>query len=170
LQLFCAFVCSNKQKTHLEHGVASKSRDRSWDVGSSAERHDGDHSKTAVVELGILLLLECLGGDVGEVNRRENDSGQISALGVMRALDLCDDLGKEDGEVDLRAAGLGHGGPGVEGLHGRKVGEGDALGGGEHSWEVPSGGLDEVAGGGEHGAAGVLELGGAEPGEGLLGS
>lgn len=86
----------------------------------------------------------------------------------MSALGLGDELSEEDGEDDLLLAGIGDGGPGIEGLHGRKRLEGDVLGGGEHAGEVEAGALDEVAGGGKHGASSVLELGGTEPGQGGL--
>mmetsp|Transcript_37589 Transcript_37589/g.76678 ORF Transcript_37589/g.76678 Transcript_37589/m.76678 type:complete len:225 (-) Transcript_37589:72-746(-) len=156
--------------TSLEHGVADEGGDRSGDVGGGNERHDGDHGEAAVVELSILLLLEGGRIDAGEVDGGEDDGGEVSTLGVVGSVGLGDDLGKEDGEVDLGLAGVGDGSPGIQGLHGRKGLERDAVGGGEHAGEVAPGGLDQVPGGGEHGDAGVLELGRAEPGEGGLGS
>ena len=150
---------------HLEGRVANESGHRARNVGGSAEGHDGDHGETAVVELGGLLLLESLGVDAREVNRREDDGGEVAALSVVSAPGLGDELGEEDGEVDLLLSGFGDGGPGIEGLHGRKRLEGDVLGGGEHAGEVEAGALDEVAGGGKHGASSVLELSGTEPGE-----
>ena len=88
------FVCISRHKrgskTFLEGGVANKSRHGARNVGGSAEGHNGDHGETAIVELGGLLLLESLGVDAREVNGREDDSGEVTALGVVSALGLGD--------------------------------------------------------------------------------
>ena len=83
----------------------------------------------------------------------------------MSSLGLGDELGEEDSDINLLLAGLGDGAPGIEGLHGRKGLEGDVLRGGQHAGEMEAGALHEVARGGKHGATGVLELSGTEPGE-----
>ena len=108
-----------------------------------------------------------------------------SHLHVVDALGLGDHLGEKDGKEDLGGglegvhvvtretkvahlslASIGDSVPGIEGLHGREGLEGDT--GGELAGEVEAGALDEVAGGGKHSNAAVLELGSAEPEEGLL--
>jgi len=153
-------------KIDLESRVSNKGRDGSWDIVSGDERHDGDHGKTSVVELTVLLLLQSLGIDVREVNWRENNSGKGSSLGVVGGLRLSGDLGNEDGGKDLGLSGIRDGSPGIEGLHGGERFEGNIRG--EHSWEVDSSTLDDVSGGGKHSNAAVLEFRSTEPGEGLV--
>ena len=77
-------------------------------------------------------------------------------------------LGNEDHRQDLSLTGHGDGRPGLGRAHLRERLEANVTGGGEHTGEVDSGGVDEVSGGGNHGATSVLELGGAEPGESLI--
>ena len=151
---------------NLEGRVANEGRYGSRDIVGGDEGHDGDHGKTAVVELTVLLLGHGLGVDAREINGRENNGGVGSSLGVVSSLGLGDHLGNEDGEKDLRLAGIGDGGPGIEGLHAGERLEGDVVA--EHAGEVDARSLDDVAGGGKHGNTAVLELGGTEPEEGLL--
>jgi len=148
--------------------VAAEEGDRSRNIARTDIRHDGNHGKTAVVELPAALLLKSVGVDAGEVEAREDDLGERSALGVVGALGLGLELGNEDGADDLSLASEGDGLPGIEGVHLGEGLEGDVRG--EHAGEVDARGLDHVAGGGKHGNAAVLELGGTEPGEGLFGS
>merc|ERR1719199_77991 len=151
-----------------EPRVAAEEGDGSRDIASTDIRHDADHGKTAVVELPAALLLKSLGVDAGEVELGEDDLGERSALCVVGALGLGLELGNEDGADDLSLAGEGDGLPGIEGVHLREGLEGDIRG--QHAGEVDAGGLDHVAGGGKHGNSAVFELGGTEPGEGLVGS
>ena len=151
---------------NLEGRVANEGRYGSRDIVGGDEGHDGDHGKTAVVELTVLLLGHGLGVDAREVNGRENNGGVGSSLGVVSSLGLGDHLGNEDGEKDLRLAGIGDGGPGIEGLHAGERLEGDVVA--EHAREVEARSLDDVASGGKHGNTAVLQFGGTEPGKGLV--
>mmetsp|Transcript_7407 Transcript_7407/g.10640 ORF Transcript_7407/g.10640 Transcript_7407/m.10640 type:complete len:227 (+) Transcript_7407:104-784(+) len=153
---------------NLEHINSSKSRDGSWDVVGSDERHNGNHGKTSVVKLTVLLGLKSLVGDTAEVNWWENNSWEWTSLGVVNSLGLSGELGDEDGSDDLGLSSIRDSFPSIEWLHGRKRLEGDIRG--KLSWEVESGSLDDVSSGGKHGNTGVLELSSTEPEKGLLGS
>jgi len=155
-------------RLYLEHWVSGKSWDRSWDVVGGDEGHDGNHGKTSVVELTVLLEGHGLGRNTGEIDWWEDDGWEGTSLGVMVTLGFGDELGNEDGEEDLGLSSSWYGLPGIEGLHGGEGLEGDI--GGQLSREVDSGSLDDVSCGGEHGHTGVLELGGTEPKKGLIGS
>ena len=92
------------QDRNLEHWVASERRDRSWDVSGCNKGHDGDHGKTAIVELRTLLLLQEFRIHAGKVDRGEDNSWKVTALGVVGSLGLSNDFRKENGEDDLRLA------------------------------------------------------------------
>ena len=85
----------------LEHGVSGKGRNRSRNVGSGNKRHDGNHCQTSIVQFTVLLLLQCGSINRREVNRREDDGGQGSSLGVVCAIGFGNDFGKEDQSDDL---------------------------------------------------------------------
>ena len=84
----------------------------------------------------------------------------------MGALGLRHSLSDEDGEEDLGLARIGDSIPSIKWFHGGEGLKGDVLA--ELAGEVDSGAVDKVSGGGKHGSAAVLELGGAVPAEGLL--
>ena len=137
-----------------------------WKVGEAMSSNggtgnhtaDGDHGKTAVLELGKLHLLLLLG--VGGVEA-EGVEGEVAGTSVVA-------LGHAG--VGGEGHGLDEGDPEEDLLHG--VGEGimsvDDLGDGLEA-ELLAGDADELGDdetdGGEHGGAAVLELGLAEPGE-----
>jgi hypothetical protein len=153
---------------NLESSVVGKSRYGSLNTNSREEGHDSNHSKTSVVKLSILLLLEGTSINSREVDSGEDNGGKGSSLGVVNSLGLGNELSNEDGSEDLGLSSIGDSTPGLEGLHSGEGVEGNI--GGELSGEVDSSSLNEVSGGSEHGNAGVLELSSAEPGEGLVGS
>jgi len=152
----------------LKSRVPNKGRYRSWNVGSSEERHDGNHGKTAVVELRGSLFLESLSVNSGEVNRREYYGRKVSSLGVVGLLGLSYHLGDEYGGKNLGLSGIRNGCPLFKGLQGGERLEGDIVA--EVSWEVNSGSLYQVTNSGKHSRTAVFELRGAEPGEGLFAS
>jgi len=133
---------------------------------SSQERHDGNLCKTSIVQLASSLPLHGLFTNTREINRGENHGGEWSALGVVHILGLSDHLGDEDGGKNLCLSGDRDGGPCVGWAHGGERFEANITR--EHAGEVNSGGIDQVAGGGNHGHATVLELCGAEPKESLI--
>mmetsp|Transcript_20987 Transcript_20987/g.31886 ORF Transcript_20987/g.31886 Transcript_20987/m.31886 type:complete len:175 (-) Transcript_20987:326-850(-) len=122
----CFFVISCLHTSNLEHGVSSKGRYGSRNIGGGAERNDCDHSKTSIVQFTVLLNLQLIILYGGEVNRRENNGGEVSSLGVVDSLGLRYKLGKKDGEVDLVLSTIGDGIPGIKRLHGRKALEGNS--------------------------------------------
>jgi hypothetical protein len=147
----------------------SESRDRSWDVVLREERHDSNLGKTSVVKLCVSLSLHGNITDTREVNLREDHGGEFSSLHVVSSLvTLRVKLGNEDGSQDLSLTGGRDGSPGFGRAQLGERLEANVTGGGEHTGEVDSGSVDEVSGGGNHGATSVLEFGGAEPGEGLI--
>jgi len=77
-----------------------------------------------------------------------------------------DQLGDEDGAEDLSLSGGRGGRPCFGRGHGREGFEANVTG--EHAREVESSSIEKVSSGGNHGDAAVLELGGAEPEEGLI--
>ncbi len=153
---------------NLESRVVGKSRYGSLDTDSGEEGHDGDHGKTSVVKLSILLLSEGSSANSREVNWREDDGRKSSSLGVVGSLGLGDQLSDEDGSEDLSLSSIRDSIPSIEGLHSGEALEGNI--GGEHTREVDSSSLDDVSGGSEHSNTGVLELCSTEPSEGFVGS
>lgn len=136
--------------------------------GSSNNRHNSDHGKASVVELGVLFALQLVSRNSGHVNCGEDDSGKSSTVHVVNLLGLGNNLGDQDGEKDLGLSGIRNGIPGLEGLHFGNLLEGNIAG--EHSREVDSVGLSEETNEGNHGNTGVLELGSTEPLEGGVGT
>mmetsp|Transcript_22546 Transcript_22546/g.62903 ORF Transcript_22546/g.62903 Transcript_22546/m.62903 type:complete len:250 (+) Transcript_22546:78-827(+) len=159
-------AAARNSTTHLEHVESGEGWDGAWDGVGSDEGHDGDHGEASVVQFTVLLGLECGFADTGEVDWWEDDGWGGTSLHVVDSLALGGELGDEDGSEDLGLATVWDGIPSLEWLHAGEALEGDIAA--EHAWEVNSGGLDDVSGGGEHGNASVLELGGAEPGKGLV--
>lgn len=84
----------------------------------------------------------------------------------MRLLGFGGDFSNKDREDDLPLTSIRHTGPLFHRVHAGKGFEGDILA--EHTGKVDSGGLDDEPGGGQHGGTAVLQLGGLEPGKGLL--
>ena len=160
------FTSSPNKVTNLEHVNADKSRDRSWNTVGSNEGHDGDHSKTSVVQFTALLGLQSGCINTGEVNRRENNGRGGSSLHVVSSLRFRSKLSNEDGSQDLGLSGVRNGIPSVEGLHGRQGFKRDVLA--EHTGEVVSGSLDNVSSGGKHSNTAVLQFSGTEPCERLV--
>eukprot|EP00558_Chaetoceros_sp_UNC1202_P001243 CAMPEP_0197260048 /NCGR_PEP_ID=MMETSP1429-20130617/83837_1 /TAXON_ID=49237 /ORGANISM="Chaetoceros sp., Strain UNC1202" /LENGTH=217 /DNA_ID=CAMNT_0042724279 /DNA_START=159 /DNA_END=812 /DNA_ORIENTATION=- len=149
---------------HLEGWVSGKSRYGTRNVVGSDERHDGDHSKTPVIELAAPLGGEDILINIGEVELGEDDLGKGSSLGVVYILGFSLELSNEDGSDNLGLSGEGNSLPSIEGVHGGEALEGNIRG--EHTGEVESRGLDKVSSGGKHGNTGVLKLGSTEPSKG----
>ena len=89
---------------NLEHGVSNKSRNRSRNVGSSNEGHDGNHGQTSVVQFTALLDLHLLWVRGSKVDWGEDNGGKVSSLCVVSSSVFGYNLSKENGEVDLSLA------------------------------------------------------------------
>ena len=89
---------------YLESRVSGKKRNGSGNVCGGNEGHDGDHSKTSVVQFAALAELHLVGILGGEVDGGEDDRGQVASLGVVHSRSFRDDLREEDCEVDLGLA------------------------------------------------------------------
>ena len=107
-------------RIRLEGGVVSESGDRSGNVVSSDERHDGDHSKASVIELCSLFAGHDVLSDVGEVDGGENHGGKRTSLSVVHRLRFSDEFGDETSEEDLGLPRIGDRRPRIERLHDRK--------------------------------------------------
>mmetsp|Transcript_2533 Transcript_2533/g.5543 ORF Transcript_2533/g.5543 Transcript_2533/m.5543 type:complete len:234 (+) Transcript_2533:155-856(+) len=153
-------VFQKKERGDLEHG------DGAGDDAGSGEAHHADHSEAAVVELLVLK-----GSELGAVHELGGvDHGRVSlraGLGVVWLDELAHNLHHGDGATDLELALLGDGLPGVAGRHLGEVGEGHVVR--ELAGEVHAEAVHAPAHEREHGHAGVLKLGGAEPEHGLGG-
>ena len=140
---------------------------------------DGDHGGPAVLQLLELDFLghvevegvpaQIAGEAAGlEAGRNGLVLGELAVL-VRQLVDLGDgDQGEHLGEAP--GGDVPHG---LEGGHGGEVGELDALGHGEvvvgaDFVEGEAGPVDAVPDGGKHGGPAVLDLGVAEPGDGLV--
>mmetsp|Transcript_4845 Transcript_4845/g.11048 ORF Transcript_4845/g.11048 Transcript_4845/m.11048 type:complete len:210 (+) Transcript_4845:319-948(+) len=147
--------------------VVGKGGDRSRNVVSRNEGHDGNLCKTSVVKLARSLLRHSGFTDTREVNRREDHGRVVSTLHVVSSLvTLSDQLGDEDGGKDLCLSGNRNSRPSIRRGHGGEGFEANVTG--EHAGEVESSGVEEVSGGGNHGNAAMLELGATHPEEGLI--
>ena len=89
---------------NLEHGVSNECRDRSRNICRGNKGHDGNHGQTPVVQFSTLLDFHLFGIAGGEVDWRENNGRHRSALCVVCSLRFSDNLGEENGEVDLGLA------------------------------------------------------------------
>ena len=118
-----------------------------------------------IVELTVPLGSDGCGINSTEVDRREDDGWEVSALSVVDALRLGNDFRNEDCEENLGLASVGDGIPRVEGLHGREGLEGGPVG--KLPGEMETGSLNNVPSGCKHSNASMLELSGTEPKEGL---
>lgn len=148
--------------------VVGKSWNRSRNVVSGNEGHDCNLRKASVVKLARSLSRHSHFADTRKVNSREDHGGERSTLSVVNFLGLGDQLSDEDGGEDLCLSSDRDSRPCVRRAHGREGFEANVTG--EHAWEVNSGGVDEVSGGGNHGNASVFELSGAHPEESLIAS
>jgi len=160
------FIVEQNRIVDLESRDSGKSRYGSWDIVGGNERHDGNHSKTSVVKLSVLLGNKGVFVNSGEVNWGEYNGGKVSSLGVVGSLGLSGDFSNKDGEKNLGLSSIRYGVPGIEGFHGRKGFEGNIRG--KLSREVDSRSLYNVSGGGKHSNTAVLKFGGTEPSKGLV--
>ena len=102
--------------TYLEHIKTSKGRYGSrYGVGGN-ERHDGNHSKTSIVDFTGSLAVHKSIAHTGEVDSRENHGWELSSLCVVFALGFADPFGDEDSGQDLGLAFGRNKGPSVERL------------------------------------------------------
>lgn len=176
----CVGVCKRLSTERESKGVlvsngrlmeclnSGKSRDGSRDVSLGDEGHNSNHGKTSVVEFTVLLPLQGLRGNIGEVNWWEDHAWKWASLGVVDRLGLGDELSNKAGGQDLGLSGIRDGSPCVNRSHGGKVSECNVVG--EVSREVKSGGVDQVANCGDHGSTSVLQFTSTEPSESLVGS
>ena len=153
----------------MPSGVVGKNWDRSRDVVFRNERKNSNLSKTSIVEFTCSLSFHCLLANSREVNFGEDHGGVFSSLHVVSSLvSLRNQLSNEDGGQDLGLSSNRDGSPCIRWAHGSERFEANIAG--ELSREMVSGSVGKVSNGGNHGTAAVLELGGAVPAEGLIGS
>ena len=153
----------------MPSGVIGKSWDRSWDVMFRNEGKNSNLSKTSIVEFTCSLSFHCLLANSREVNFGEDHGGVFSSLHVVSSLvSLRNQLSNEDGGQDLGLSSNGNGSPSLRWAHGSERFEANIAG--ELSREMVSGSVGNVSNGGNHGTTAVLELGGAVPAEGFIGS
>ena len=153
----------------MPSGVIGKSWDRSWDVMFRNEGKNSNLSKTSIVEFTCSLSLHCLRANSREVNCREDHGRVFTSLHVVSSLvSLRNQFSSEDGDQDLGLSSNGNGSPSLRWAHGSERFEANIAG--ELSREMVSGSVGKVSNGGNHGTTAVLELGGAVPAEGFIGS
>jgi hypothetical protein len=90
----------------LESRVSNKSRNRSRNVVSSNEGHDGNHSKTSIVEFTASLSLKSCLVNLGEVKLGENNLRKRTALGVVNILRLGGNFSNKDSSNNLCLSNL----------------------------------------------------------------
>lgn len=100
-----------------------------------------DHGESSVVELSILLHLQCIGADLGKVHLGKDNFRHGSTHHVMRFLGLDGELGNKDKEDDLGLARIGDGFPLVDGVQSRERFKRNVLA--EHTRKVDSRGLNK---------------------------